>query len=302
MRKLLAIVVSAMALSVMSPPARASHAAPTTTKYFSGIRPGAPVALGDLRTRCTYNFVFRDTATNYRFIGTAGHCVPGRFPDWNGTVWRYGAGTPTFIGCTNDELGQRWGNCGERVGYVVYRSFGYEFLASPLGGFITGPSTDFALIAVEGNQHRADPAVAHFGGPTATYTGHSDLPALLHHYGNGYRPAGSAVIPAPAAEHGRTHLKQGETSCHLDFFAQTGTPYGGDSGSPMIDGEGRAAAVLVAVAPLATISESVEGGGDHVHTGPFRAQRIECEVEWAERRLREAGVIRGELELMKAPF
>lgn len=123
--------------------------APVTTSKCTGVRPGQQVASSD--GRCTMNFLFTGSDGN-RYMGVAGHCVPGA---GNDTTWSYGSGPVATVQ-------------GQRIGEWVYAVF--------------AGSRDFSLI-------RLDPGVAasgelmHFGGPTALYTDHAPTPALLHHYG-----------------------------------------------------------------------------------------------------------------------
>jgi hypothetical protein len=200
-----------------------------------------------------------------------------------------------WVGCSRDALGRRWENCGEFVGRAVYRSFFYETISVAGAGVISGWSTDFALIALS-RPSRARAGVAHFGGPTGINTGHSDVPQRVHHYGHGYCPG---FLPCPW--HGRTGLLQGSTSADGGGWVRFHSVVtGGDSGSPLLDGAGRALGVIVA------LDVSPEGldeiPSDHVHSGTQRAQRIDAELARAEGRLRKAGVIEGGLRLLKAPF
>lgn len=123
--------------------------APVTTSKCTGVRPGQQVASS--QGRCTMNFLFAGSDGN-RYMGVAGHCVPGADLD---TTWAYGSGPVATVN-------------GQRIGEWVYA--------------VNSGVRDFSLVRLDTGV-AASGELMHFGGPTALYTDHAPTPALLHHYG-----------------------------------------------------------------------------------------------------------------------
>jgi hypothetical protein len=234
-RLVTAVLVFALALMVLGPPASAGPlgglgigpgaprtadftlggtpcrliavpaAAPVGTGSCPGVRPGA-IVLSDVG-QCTFNFVYSGS-DGRTYIGTAGHCINA---DGQERSWAPGAGP-----VARDSDGNRIGE------------FAYAVLQDP---------KDIALIRVDPGVP-VNPQMCHFGGPTGI---NSDTPGLgavvLQHYGNGVGvglvlPARSAVaLGMPDPDH---------------VYAE-GLVVPGDSGSGIETPDGRAVGVIVTV-------------------------------------------------------
>ena len=124
---------------------------PASGLAFTGIRPGSWMLSP---AGCTMNFVF-GTPGNYT-IGTAGHCTTSP---------------------------------GEQVILVVVGPLSPTPILVHVGNTISttgdnGPGNDFALVSIfPALQSWVSPSMAHWGGPTATYTGPALTP--LVHSGHG---------------------------------------------------------------------------------------------------------------------
>lgn len=180
-----------------------------------GIRPGA---LLTAPAGCTLNFVFRgrswdpvleETVEEGLFIGTAGHCV---FDDESpGVVWDEGAGP-----VAEDSEGQRFGE----VAYAIDLE-----------------ELDFALIRIDDDREdEVIAALCHFGGPTGTATEAMAFGDLAHHFGQGL--GYGDTVP------GRSASATFASAAQQSF---NGLAIFGDSGSPVIDAEGRAVGVAVTI-------------------------------------------------------
>jgi hypothetical protein len=169
---------------------------------------------------CTANFVFADSSS--RYIGTARHCVdvdnrtgePIFFPDegdgGNDT------GRPVVMQVDTTTVA--------RVGTVVKHTAG------------TGdPGQDFALIRLDPAvvaRWGVNPAIPVVGGPQGIYGGCERRP--VKHYGHGYEVLVAQGYP-------RTGLA---TVWNSTGYGWLGHAFGGDSGSPVVMDDNRAAGNL----------------------------------------------------------
>ena len=158
---------------------------------------------------CTLNFVFRAPGRQ-RFIGTAGHCVPGP-----GGEEEYGERTwePRRGPVAHDGEGTRIG----RAAYAV------------LNG-----RQDFALIRLR-PKLEASRRVCTYGGPTGINADTTPDTTILHFHGKG-AVAGEL---APARELVAFGMRDPD---HV-FASGAATP--GDSGAGVLSGDRRAVGVLV---------------------------------------------------------
>ena len=184
-----------------------------------GVRPGAPVYTWR-GGPCTFNFLFNGS-DGEQYIGTAGHCLLS------------GGETTQFAQSTVRDAS------GTHIGDAVYA------IANGFSGTGAGLPRDFGLVKLNAaGRAVASPAMCHFGGPVGL-----DLMRgggeIIHHYGQG-RVIGE-VLP------GRTALTFGSglmAGPHMFEFSGD-ISSGGDSGSPVIDHDGKAIGVLVAGVDLA---------------------------------------------------
>lgn len=183
-----------------------------------GIRPGAVI-----RTpagSCSANFLFHGTRMEADgtevdeglFLGTAGHCIDPACADLD-AVWADGEGLAV--------LDHAFVRIGETAAAICRNGL------------------DFALVRIDAARAaEAEPAMCHFGGPVGFAP---TLPrrSLVHHFGQGAIGFGRTVP-------GRTGLVDHYVGGMMRF---TGAAAPGDSGSGVIDAQGRAIGTLVTLHP-----------------------------------------------------
>lgn len=191
--------------------------------HYKPIQPGA--LLGD---PCTMNFVFTD-AEDALYIGAAGHCVPG--------VGRR-AIAPEIGG----------------FGSIVFSRHDSVNFTEP--GNQSGPLLDFALIKIDEDKYDlVDPAVRYWGGPTGIETRYAPGSMTLH-YGQG--------LFWQATEPSRPRygvLQERYTSGPFtDWYLASHAIMGGDSGSSLLTGTGKALGIIDTVAVTFGNQPGVIGG------------------------------------------
>ncbi|WP_299051219.1 hypothetical protein [uncultured Nocardioides sp.] len=193
--------------------------------------------------QCTANFVFRD-GSGRTYVGYAAHCAgTGEATDTNGCeAGSLKLGTPVRFA-----RGGSLASGGETVGRgtLVYSSWRAMRKAGTTANRICA-NNDFALVRVRaGDVKKVNPSVPFFGGPTKV----ADAPAegtQVYTYGSSSARPTDVLSPKTGASLGTTGRGWG-------FTAYTVTPgIPGDSGSGMLDDQGRAVGTLstVAIAPL----------------------------------------------------
>lgn len=206
-----AVRAAVLAAVLVAPPVVAAEvcgvvarANPVGTTPCPGVRPGAEYRSGT--ERCTFAFLFQGSDRR-RYAATAAHCAFPTEADATQT-WRNGSG-PAVTGPD-----------GKRLGTFAYASMQGQF-------------RDFALVRLD-NGVASDPAMCHFGGPTAVNTTVSNADLLVHHYGQG---TGLDYVPA----------RTGEMFFGLyrpDYVYFYGVASAGDSGGPVLAEDGSAIGVL----------------------------------------------------------
>lgn len=233
-------------------------AAPFGLGACPGVRPGSIVESdGGV---CTLNFMFTDDAGN-RYMGTAGHCILATSP-----VGSQDNGEVSFAPGDGPEARDSEGN---RIGDYVYA--------------IQQDPKDFALILLD-DDVEASPQVCSFGGPTGVNDSQPSLldPTVLSNYGNplglgtGITAKSFVALGMPNDDH---------------VFA-TGLVLPGDSGGPVVDGQGRAVGVVVSTGlHLSDNLLSLEG----LDVGLVGITRLTPQLERAE------AVLGTDLDLVTAP-
>src|SRR5881396_189549 len=217
-------------------------AAPLGTGTCPGVRPGA-IVLTDVG-QCTLNFLFQGSDGS-RYIGTAGHCILGTSPfggDVGEMAWAPGSG-PVARDADGNPIGE----------------FAYAILQDP---------KDFSLIRLD-PLVEANPAMCHFGGPTAVNDdnpGRTEL-VVLNWFGNGILVG--TLLPA------RSELAVGVPVPDHEFADGAAAP--GDSGSGVISSDGRAVAVLVTVGV-----HTASVGSGRLDAGLIGMTRLTPQVERAQ--------------------
>jgi hypothetical protein len=191
--------------------------------------------------QCTANFIFSN-GTDV-FIGQAAHCSG------------QGAATATN-GCDQAADPLPIGTAVEIVGFDGNSYFGtlaYSSWNTMLARGETDANTcnynDFALVRLAQADHgNANPSLPYWGGPNGLRTTATQAGEAVYTYGNsGLRFGVSALSPKSGTSLGTS----GGGWNHTIYTATPGIP--GDSGSPVLDAQGRGLGVLVtvAIAPLA---------------------------------------------------
>lgn len=214
--------------------------ASATHEDDAAVHPGVSIRIeghGD----CTGNFLFERPSDGTVFLGTAAHCVG---QDLDATV-RLLETSASPDGPPPRE--------GPVLGEPAYSSWEVRGVTSQTCAVVlscSGHPEDFALVEVrEALVDRVDPAVQGVGGPT----GVEDADAVergdaVASYGNSSIRPGPSEIDAREGAVTRTH---GPWTAYA-AFATPGVP--GDSGSPVLAGDGDALGVLV------TLSGTGENG------------------------------------------
>lgn len=221
------VVLLLVTMLALAPTAASAIAQPNWTPAGeASIGPGA-VTLTD-GAQCTANFVFHDSTDVY--LGQAAHCSGTSTP---------GPGQPD--GCSLPSLPLETPVLIEgasRPGTLAYNSW---LVMQQIGE--DDPEAcaynDFALVKLHPDDHgRVNPSMPHWGGPT----GQTDSLALgdtVLGYGSSELALGIQELKPKEGVH-KQRSPQGWA--HTVFMLTPGIP--GDSGSALIDGQGRAFGVL----------------------------------------------------------
>jgi len=247
-----ATLLATAGVAAASAPAQAAprHAAVTATSYAPAatakIHPGTMMYTDG--AQCTANFVYTDAAGD-TIVGYAAHCAgTGSSTDTNGcSTQSLPLGTKvSFV--ENGSLVSSGTEVG--TGTLVYSSW----LTMKSKGE-TDPNTcaynDLALVKVSaGDAGKVNPSVPDFGGPTALSTATLAAGDKVYSYGNSSLRGGvTQLSPKYGTSLGDDPADGGWS--HPVYTVTPGIP--GDSGSGLLDADGKAIGVLstVAIAPLA---------------------------------------------------
>lgn len=178
------------------------------------VRPGVQHVTGN--GQCTTNFVFRDTATDVLYMGTAAHCV-GHLGQTS-TIRAIDGGTSIHA-------------------TVAFISYGVPALHQ----------SDFALLAIDADdEHLVHPAMLHFGGPT-----HLVQMSTLQTYDKVITYGNSGLRPGPALLDAHEGYVTARSFWYTSVYTVTPGIFG-DSGSGIMTASGGAlgAASTIAYAPI----------------------------------------------------
>lgn len=228
---LLLAALSSIALATSTaPPAEAASWAPADE---ATIRPGVQMVTDG--GQCTANFVF--TSGSEVLLGYAAHCAGlGGATDTDGCqAGSLPLGTPVEV------------EGAQHPGTLVYSSWETMGRRGETDAD-TCAFNDFALVELDVRDHgRVNPTIPFWGGPTALGTGTTAL-ETVYSYGNSSLRLGLDLLKP------KQGISLGPSAggwTHTVYTATPGIP--GDSGSALLDRQGRAVGVLstLALAPLA---------------------------------------------------
>ena len=185
--------------------------------------------------QCTANFIF--TRGTDVLIGYAAHCAgTGEATDTNGCEsGSLPLGTPVEI------------TGASQPGTLVYSSW----LAMQAAGETNADAcayNDFAVVRIApADVPKVNPSIPHWGGPTGLNTAGNPLLSRLYTYGNSSLRLGLTLLSP------KTGISLGTSGggwTHPSYTVTPGIP--GDSGSALLDAQGRASGVLstLAIAPM----------------------------------------------------
>ncbi len=218
---------------------------PSLAAVCEGVRPGARIYVGD--KGCTMNFMFRDRS-GHRYVGTAGHCVPGA------------EGVKAWPGATGAVARD---GAGAELGTVAYAAYRPSFPGK----------LDFALVRLD-SRVTGIPTMCGWGGPQGINEENPDGLTELRWYGQG------VVLGELSPQ--RNGYAYGMPEDDFVFFNGPATT--GDSGSGVIDAEGRAVGVLVTVG-FHSWSSNPPHVASNGHIGYAGLMRLTPQLERAEVKL-----------------
>jgi len=237
-----ALLVLALAVVVPAAPA-AETASPWAPAATAKIHPG--VQMYTQGAQCTANFIYTDSL-NRVYVGYAAHCAGlGEATDTNGcsttsvplgTTVRFAEGGTAF-------------SAGTTLGYgkLVYSSWITMRMLGEKRADVCAYN-DLALVRLNATAARSvNPSVPFWGGPVGVDTDGTAAGSRIYSYGDSSLRAGISVLGPKLG----ISLGSSAQDWTTDVFTATpGVP--GDSGSGMLDGQGKAIGVLstLALAPL----------------------------------------------------
>lgn len=229
------VAITLGALTMTLGPAPIARSAPAWAPAASAaIHPG--VMMYTDGAQCTANFVFTTGADV--LIGYAAHCAgTGGATETNGCdAGSLPLGTPVEI------------DGASAPGTLVYSSWLAMQAQQPRPDDDTCAYNDFALVKIDpADVGKVNPSIPHWGGPTALNTTGNPAGEQLYTYGNSSLRLGITLL---SPKTGLSLGTEGGGWSHPAYTVTPGIP--GDSGSALLDAQGRATGVLstVAVTPL----------------------------------------------------
>lgn len=228
------LALLALTVAIAQPANAATTWAPADT---ATIHPGVPLIIGDVL--CTSNFVFEDPAGDV-YLGSAAHCVGSEVASFDGCRNEsLPLGTPVEIGGAS------------RPGRLVYSSW-LAMQQRNEADVLSCSFNDFALVQLHrDDRSRVNPSMPHWGGPSGISAG-STRGDTAHGYGAGYAERG--LNPSP-----KTGVSLGQRAAGWAHVLDLRPPaVEGDSGSGVIDSQGRAYGVMSTL----SLRRGVNGAAD----------------------------------------
>jgi hypothetical protein len=228
------LALLALTLAIAQPAAAATTWAPAGT---ATIHPGVPLLIGDVL--CTSNFVFEDPAGDV-YLGVAAHCVGSEIAGFDGCKNEsLPLGTPVEIGGAS------------RPGRLVYSSW-QAMQQRNEADIFSCSFNDFALVQLHrDDRSRVNPSMPHWGGPSGIAAGSTRGDAAFG-YGAGYTEHG--LSPSPKA--GVSFGPRAAGWTHVLDLSPLAVE--GDSGSGVMDSQGRAYGVMSTL----SLRRGINGAGD----------------------------------------
>ena len=227
------LIVGALGVSGgMASPVQAAVPSSWADAATAPIHPG--VMMFTEGAQCTANFIFTDASSVY--IGYAAHCA--------GT----GAATETN-GCDSGSLPINTPvqiDGATRPGHLAYSSW-ITMQGNNESDANACQYNDFALVRLDpADFARVNPSVPHWGGPNGINTTGNPTLSSIYSYGNSSLRLGITLL---SPKTGVSLGTSGGGWTHPVYTVTPGIP--GDSGSAMLDAQGRASGVLstVSIAP-----------------------------------------------------
>ena len=224
---------------VLTASAAPAAAGPAFGGANAPIRPGVQTITGD--AQCTANFVFTDGVDVY--LGQAAHCS-GRGAA-NATDGCDPATDPLPLGTPVEIVGFNGTSYHGTLAYSSWNGMQANHESDPE----TCAYNDLGLVRLDpADVGAVNPSLPYWGGPKGTRTTATDFGENVYTYGNsGLRFGASTLSPKSG-----TTLGTNESGwSHTIYTVSPGIP--GDSGSAVLDQDGKALGILVtvAVAPIA---------------------------------------------------
>ena len=226
-------VVALLATGATAAAAPAEKRSPQFAPAASAtVKPGVQTVTGN--NQCTANFVFLDAAGTV-YLGQSAHCASTSGP----TVVDGCRGVSLPLGTPVRVSGASLPGVLAYSSWIAMQSAGEQDASTCL-------NNDFALIRLDpADVGRTNPSVPFFGGPVALDTDGTQQGEQVVTYGNSSLRFG---LTSTSPKRGISTGTSGQGWRHTVYTVSPGIP--GDSGSPVLDGAGRAIGTLSTISAL----------------------------------------------------
>ncbi|HEY3604177.1 MAG TPA: trypsin-like peptidase domain-containing protein [Sporichthyaceae bacterium] len=221
-----AALLAATALSARPAGASTTPLPPWAPADRAKVHPGQ--VLDTKGSDCTSNFVFADAA-NHVYVGQAAHCSSeGNDVNVDGCKEKT-LPLGTLVTVVESQI----------IGELAYNSW-RTMQARHEPDQSACLDNDFALVRLpDADRAKVNPTVPFFGGPTAANTATVSAGDKLYAYGNTPLRGGIGML---SPKTGAVVMPVDDSWSYLTYFLSPGIP--GDSGSAVLDAQGRALGVL----------------------------------------------------------